>query len=118
MCAQSANRHCPTYGNNSRKHSSRFFDGNPHNPTSLNPGESTTYPSTPPSNEGSGCIDAPTVVCRPLFTDSLISPTRKFSPGNRVLSSDDFPTPDGPLSTDTFPRSVSRTSSNPIRSFT
>ena len=37
-------------------------------------------------------------MCRPLFTDSLISPTRRSSPGYIAFISEDLPTPDGPVS--------------------
>ena len=63
-------------------------------------------------------MSAPTVVWRPFPTERLISPTRRLKPGNIALSSDDFPTPDGPLSADTRLWSAARSSSSPMCFFT
>ena len=80
----------------------------PQSPTSLNPGVSTRKPPI-----ASGTIAAETVVFLPRRTRSLISPVRNASPGSIRFSSEDFPAPDGPVSSATWSLNSARSSSTP-----
>ncbi len=71
-------------------------------PNDRMPGVSTAHP---PSGSGRAtvCVD----VCRPLPTP-LTTPTARFAPGTSWLISVDLPTPECPISADTFVASRSR----------
>src|SRR6266516_7873727 len=87
--------HSPRYGLNSTKHVARSAGGIFHVASARIPAESA---SQPPLDSGYSC--EPVVVCLPLPVASLIRPVLMAMPGSSAFTSDDLPTPEGPVKSD------------------
>src|SRR5690349_11686143 len=103
ICKQSEERHSPEYGRNSTKHNARSSGAIFKVANARMPAESA---SQPPPDQPYSC--EPAVVCFPFPVASLTRPVLMAIPGSMAFTSEDVPTPDGPLKSVVYSFSLER----------